>query len=161
MSQVVVNLNSLDRRESYAHGDRFAVEMGEVSLPLGLQKLGCTLHLVPPGKAAFPFHRHHGSDEMFLILSGEGEYRFGEDRIRVGAGDCLGAPAGGPAHQVINTGSEPLRYLGFSNNESFDIVEYPDSGKVGMRAGVKNNDRSTATYSARGRLSVADYWDGE
>jgi len=30
-----------------------------------------------------------------------------------------------------------------------------------MRAGVKNNDRSTATYSARGRLAAAHYWDGE
>ena len=160
MNQVLVNLDAL-AMERFSHGEKFAGQFGEVGRALGLEKLGCTLHVIPAGKAAFPFHRHHGNDEMFLILSGRGEYRFGDDRIAVKTGDCLGAPAGGPAHQIINTGSEPLRYLGFSNNESFDIVEYPDSGKVGMRAGVKNNDRATATYSARGRLAVADYWDGE
>jgi uncharacterized cupin superfamily protein len=160
MSQTVVNLERLEL-ESFSHGEKFAIAMGEVSRSLGLEKLGCTLHVVPPGKAAFPFHRHHGCDEMFLILSGNGEYRLGEERIAIRAGDCLGAPAGGVAHQIINTGTEPLRYLGFSNNESFDIVEYPDSGKVGMRAGVKNNDRSTATYLGRGWLKTADYWDGE
>ncbi len=160
MSQVVVNLDALEM-EDLSYGEKFSSQLGEVGRFLDLQKLGCMLHVVPPGKTAFPFHRHHGCDEMFVILSGNGEYRFGEDRIAVRAGDCLAAPAGGMAHQIINTGSEPLRYLGFSNNESFDIVEYPDSGKVGMRAGVKNNDRSTATYSARGRLAAAHYWDGE
>ena len=160
MSQVLVNLDALVM-ERFSHGEKFAGQFGEVGRALGLEKLGCMLHVIPAGKVAFPFHRHHGSDEMFLILSGRGEYRFGDDRIAVKTGDCLTAPAGGPAHQIINTGSEPLRYLGFSNNESFDIVEYPDSGKVGMRAGVKNNDRATATYSARGRLQLADYWDGE
>ena len=160
MSQVVVNLDALNMN-NLSHGEKFAGQFGEVGRALGLQKLGCTLHLVPPGKTAFPFHRHHGSDELFVILAGTGEYRFGEDRIAVKTGDCLAAPAGGMAHQIINTGNEPLRYLGFSNNESFDIVEYPDSGKVGMRAGVKNNDRATATYAARGRLAAADYWDGE
>jgi uncharacterized cupin superfamily protein len=160
MSRVVVNLDALEM-EDLSYGEKFASQLGEVGRFLDLQKLGCTLHVVPPGKTAFPFHRHHGCDEMFVILSGTGEYRFGDDRIAIKADDCLAAPAGGAAHQIINTGSEPLRYLGLSNNESFDIVEYPDSGKVGMRAGVKNNDRTTATYSARGRLAVAHYWDGE
>jgi Fe-S cluster assembly ATP-binding protein len=30
-----------------------------------------------------------------------------------------------------------LRYLGLSNNPPADVVEYPDSGKVGMRIGAK------------------------
>jgi uncharacterized cupin superfamily protein len=160
MSRAVVNFDALDM-ESFSHGEKFAGQFGGIGRALGLEKLGCTLHVIAPGKTAFPFHRHHGSDEMFVILSGAGEYRFGEERVAVRAGDCLGAPAGGPAHQIINSGSEPLRYLGFSNNEVFDIVEYPDSGKIGMWAGAKSNNRATATYSGRGRLAAADYWDGE
>jgi uncharacterized cupin superfamily protein len=160
MSKAVVNPFDLTLNP-LSHGATFAVETGEIGAALGLKKLGCMLHVVPPGKAAFPFHRHHASDEMFVILSGSGEYRFDAERIAVKAGDCLGAPAGGGAHQIINTGNEPLRYLGFSNNDSFDVVEYPDSGKVGIRAGIKNNDRSTATYRGLGRLEAADYWDGE
>jgi uncharacterized cupin superfamily protein len=160
MSKTVVNLSDL-KLDPLSHGEIFAVETGQVAKALGLGKLGCMLHVVAPGKAAFPFHRHHVSDEMFFILSGSGEYRFGEERIAVKAGDCLGAPSGGAAHQIVNTGGEPLRYLGLSNNESFDVVEYPDSGKIGVLAGIKNNDRGTATYRAMGRLETANYWDGE
>jgi len=149
--------------ERHAHGERFEVNVGEVGLALGLEGLGCMLHVVAPGKTAFPYHRHHVSDELFIILSGEGEYRIGEQRLPVRSGDCLGAPAGGEAHQIINTGREPLRYLGVSNNSPVEIVEYPDSGKIGLRAGVKASDPdySTATLRKRGWLKDADYWEGE
>ena len=53
------------------------------------------------------------SDELFIILEGEGTYRFGDESYPVKAGDVLGAPAGGSetAHQIINTGTVPLRYF--------------------------------------------------
>ena len=147
--------------KALSHSDKFAVQIGEVAEALGLTRLGCMLHVVPPGKIAFPFHRHHEADEMFVILSGHGEYRFGEQRLPVKAGDCLSAPAGGEAHQIINTGGVELRYLGFSNEVTSEVVEYPDSGKIGIRAGIRNHDLATTTFQARGRLSKAEYWDGE
>jgi uncharacterized cupin superfamily protein len=85
----------------------------------------------------------------------------GEERLSIRPGDCLAAPAGGAAHQIVNTGSGELRYLGFSNNADFDVVEYPDSGKVSVRAGMKDADPASATFAARGRLTPAEYWDGE
>ncbi len=147
--------------ETEAQGTRFAVRRGEIGQALGLSVLGCMLHVVPPGKTAFPFHRHHGCDEMFFIVSGEGEYRIGEKRLAVRAGDCLGAPAGGDPHQIVNTGTGELRYLGLSNNPAADLVEYPDSGKIGVRVGPKGIAFTDATFRARGRLALADYWDGE
>jgi uncharacterized cupin superfamily protein len=156
----VVNPAELELK-SLSHGDKFAVQIGEVAEALGLTRLGCMLHVVSPGKIAFPFHRHHEADEMFFILSGSGEYRFGNQRLSVKAGDCLSAPAGGEARQIINTGREELRYLGFSNEVTAEVVEYPDSEKIGIRAGIRNHDLATTTFNARGRLSKADYWDGE
>jgi uncharacterized cupin superfamily protein len=156
----IVNIVDVTLAQS-GYGMRFAVQTGEIGDALGLKSLGCMLHVVPPGKTAFPFHRHHGCDEMFLILSGAGEYRLGEQRLPVRAGDCLGAPAGGAAHQIINTGVEELRYLGFSNNGAADAVEYPDSGKVSVRVGAKGIYYGDATLKLRGRLTEADYWDGE
>ena len=147
--------------ETERHGARFEISRGEIGEALGLTVLGCMLHVVPPGKTAFPYHRHHGCDEMFFIVSGEGEYRLGEKRLPVRAGDCLGAPAGGEAHQIVNTGKGVLRYLGLSNNPAADLVEYPDSGKIGMRIGAKGIAFTDATFKARGRLALADYWDGE
>lgn len=159
-AQPIVNVADVALQES-GHGERFAVRIGEIGDALGLTNLGCMLHIVPPGKIAFPFHRHHGCDEMFVILSGTGEYRLGEERLPIRAGDCLGAPAGGAAHQIINTGAEELRYLGFSNNGAADAIEYPDSGKIGIRVGAKGISYTDATFKRRGRLTDADYWDGE
>jgi uncharacterized cupin superfamily protein len=158
--EAIVNLSDLPL-EQESHGTTFAVQTCEIGKVLGLYRLGAMLHVVPPGKAAYPYHRHHVSDEMFLILSGTGAYRIGERRIPVKAGDCLGAPAGGEAHQIINTGSEALRYIGFANSDHAEIVEYPDSGKIGMRAARTGSHHDNPTFKARGRLTTADYWDGE
>jgi uncharacterized cupin superfamily protein len=160
MSQPVVNLTDVPLDAEH-DGPRFALRSAEIGQALGLSTLGAMLHVVPAGKTAFPFHRHHGCDEMFVILTGSGEYRLGDRRIPVRAGDCLGAPAGGEAHQIINTGREELRYLGLSNNPAADLVEYPDSGKIGFRIGAKGIAYTDATIRGRGRLTSTDYWDGE
>jgi uncharacterized cupin superfamily protein len=143
------------------NGKSFVLKWGRVGPLLGLDGLGCAVHVVPPGKRAFPFHRHHVMDELFFIVSGAGEYRFGEETFPLRAGDIVGAPAGSKAHQIINTGSEDLRYLGISSMSSVDVVEYPDSKKVAVGAGIKNSDFKTATYVGMGRLAPADYYDGE
>jgi uncharacterized cupin superfamily protein len=149
---------------SYAdrgNGKQFVAKIARVGPQLGLAGLGCSVHVVPPGKKAFPFHRHHVMDELFYIISGSGQYRYGDETLPVRAGDLVGAPAGIKAHQLINTGGEDLRYLGISTGGSVDIVDYPDSNKVAMAAGVKNADFKTATYAAVGRMAKADYFDGE
>jgi uncharacterized cupin superfamily protein len=149
---------------SYAdrgNGKQFVVKIARVGPALGLTGLGCSVHVLPPGKKAFPFHRHHVMDELFYIVSGSGQYRYGEETLPVRTGDLVAAPAGTKAHQLINTGSEDLRYLGISSGSTVDIVDYPDSKKVAMAAGVKNADFKTATYAAVGRMTSADYFDGE
>jgi uncharacterized cupin superfamily protein len=101
---------------------------------------------------------------LFYIVFGRGEYRYGDETMPVRAGDIIGAPAGQKAHQLINTGSEDLRYLGISGNgaeNSVEVVDYPDSKKIGVAAGVKNADFKSATYAAMGRVTPADYFDGE
>jgi uncharacterized cupin superfamily protein len=143
------------------NGAVFAVKWGRVGPALGLKDLGCALHVVPPGKRAFPFHRHHVMDELFYVLSGEGEYRWGDKTYPIKAGDFVGAPAGVEAHQIINTGTGELRYLGISSNAGAEVVDYPDSGKVGVVAGIRDNDFTKATYRGLGRIAPADYWDGE
>ncbi len=143
------------------HGEKFAVRWGRAGPLLRLEGLGCAVHVVPPGKRAFPFHRHHVMDELFFIVSGEGEYRYGEDTFPLRTGDIVAAPAGTKAHQIINTGATELRYLGISSGGGVDLVDYPDSGKIAVAAGIKNGDFKTATYAGVGRMVRADYWDGE
>jgi uncharacterized cupin superfamily protein len=157
----VININDAALAER-GHAERFRVKWGRIGPQLGLSRIGCAMHVVPPGKRAFPYHAHHEADELFYILSGEGEYRYGEDIYHVRAGDLLGAPAGKTAHQIINTGTEELKYLGMSSMGSFDVVEYPDSGKFGVAAGIRNGDFKTASFVQMSRAGTPlGYWDGE
>ena len=100
MREVTLNLGDLPLQAS-GHGSRFEARSAELGVRLGLFGLGAALFEVPPGKVSGPLHRHHTSDEMFVILAGTGTYRYGGQRIAVRAGDCLAAPAAreDPAHE--------------------------------------------------------------
>jgi uncharacterized cupin superfamily protein len=143
------------------NGDSFVAKVGRAGPMLGSTGLGCSLTVVPPGKRAYPFHRHHVIHEMFYVLSGEGELRIGEERKPIRAGSLIASPAGAEAHQIVNTSSGELRYLAFSTIGEVDLVEYPDSNKVAGAAGVKNADFKTATVKFLTRVEPAGYYDGE
>lgn len=143
---------------------RFGATLCPIGQALGLTGLGLMLTEVPPGKRAYPFHNHLGNDEAFVILAGEGTFRFGGSEYPVKAGDVCGAPRGGPdtAHQLVNTGSVPLRYVSISTRNDPDVVEYPDSGKYAAIAVAPGPDFRNAHLRALGRAGESlGYWDGE
>ncbi|WP_317929819.1 cupin domain-containing protein [Halioxenophilus sp. WMMB6] len=148
--------------EPFAEGERFACADAGLSERLGLSQLGAAYCEVPPGKSACPFHVHHVEDELFIILSGSGRYRFGEQSFDVKAGDVLGAPHGGAdyAHQLINTGSEPLKYMAISSRSETEVCEYPDSGKF-LVASRRSLGRLNSFRFIGRQESNCDYWDGE
>ena len=67
------------------------------------------------------------------------------------------------AHQIINTGSTPLRYYGISTMSLADVCEYPDSGKFGVFSRHTRNPYDHATIRHLQHLDHkgVDYWDGE
>ena len=134
---------------------KFHVERGSLTERLGLTTLGINVTRVAPGKTGYPFHSHRCNDELFYILSGSGELRLGSERHSVKPGDVIGCPIGGAesAHQLINTGTEPLLYLSIASNLDPDICEYPDSQKIGVWV-------DKFSYLTRSNSPV-DYWDGE
>ena len=127
--QRIVNIAELALQDG-GNGKGFQAKLGRAGPLLGLKRLGCSLTVVPPGKRAWPFHRHHVTDELFYIVSGSGEVRLDDQTLAVRAGDLIASPAGAEAHQIINTGASELRYLAISDINTVDIIEYPDSGKV-------------------------------
>ena len=143
---------------------RFGAMIAPLSAALGLVGLGAMFVSVAPGKRAFPFHNHLGNDEMFVILEGEGTYRFGDAEYAVAAGSICAAPRGGPetAHQLINTGSKTLKYIGISTSNDPDIAEYPDSGKFAAMAIAPGPDFMHAHLKVVARREDGrDYWEGE
>ena len=156
----VVNLADVPLNDA-GNGKSFQARIGRIGPMLGLAGLGCTVTVVPPGKRAYPFHRHHVFSELFYVVSGTGEVRLDARVLPVRAGDLIACPAGAEAHQIVNTGRDELRYLAISDMAAVDVIDYPDSGKMAVAAGVKNGDLTTASYKALGRVTPADYFDGE
>jgi uncharacterized cupin superfamily protein len=141
-----------------SHGEKFAFKGRQLGVAAGSQKLGCTLYQIQPGKTGFPAHVHYANEEAIYILSGTGSLRLGSERHPVGAGDYVAMPAGGPAHQLFNTGTAPLEYLCFSTLISPEVVEYPDSNKVMARVGGPPTPVLREIYR---KGSGVDYYEGE
>ena len=164
MTKPIVNIADVPLREG-GNGGQFVARLGRVGPLIGASKLGCQLHIVPPSKKAFPRHAHHVNEEMFFILAGQGAYRLGEETYEIREGDVIGAPAGdaSTAHQIVNTGTSELRYLGFSTRLDPDVVEYPDSSKFAVASMVppdKGLMAARLAYIGR-REGSLDYFDGE
>lgn len=145
--------------------ERFDARMGFIGPRIGAQKLGCNITAVPPGKRAFPFHNHRVNEEMFFVLHGTGEVRIGESTYPIRTGDVIACPAGGKetAHQIINTGTDELRYLAVSTKLSPEIAEYPDTGKFGLLAEFPAGaDGQPQRFTFVGREGDSlSYWEGE
>jgi len=104
---------------------------------LGGEKLSCGLWELSPGKKSFPMHVHHVTEEALFVVSGRGQVRTPEGSSAIGPGDFVSFPAGGPAHQLVNDGAEPLVYVGIAATSGVDVVEYPDSDKVAVSVGPR------------------------
>jgi len=159
-AQRIVNLADLPLSDN-GNGKSFQAKVGRAAPLLGLKSIGCTLIVVPSGKRAYPHHRHHVGSELFYILSGSGSVRLDGETKPIRAGDLIGNPPGAEAHQIVNTGTQELRYLAFSDVNEVDVIEYPDSGKIAAAAGIKNGDFRKATIAKMGHLTPAGYFDGE
>lgn len=164
MSKPIVNIADLEMKLTQK-GSRFASAAGRIGGVVGMEALGAQYIVVPPGKIGFPFHSHRNNEEMFIILEGEGTFRKGAEQWPVRAGDVISAVAGdaSTAHQLINSGTNDLRYFAISTRNDPDICEYPDSGKFMVASGIPaGGGMMGAEFVLRGRDKPAlDYWDGE
>ena len=168
----VININDIElapRPKAYAAtgeaAERFDAKMGQVGPRIGSKLLGYNITAVPPGMRAFPFHNHQVNEEMFFILKGAGQLRFGKETYPVKEGDFISCPPGGSevAHQLINTGTEELRFLAVSTKVNPEIVDYPDTGRFGVMAFLaagEDGQPRNLLYVGDEKESL-DYWEGQ
>ncbi len=159
MPKPFMNLDEVEFDDVEENG-RFTSSRAQISDRIGARQLGYNLTVVPPGKTQCPLHSHHGEEEMFFILEGEGELRFGDQRHAIRAHDVIACPTGGPdvAHQIINTGTKTMRYLAVSTRCDLDACEYPDSGKVLV---VARRDGTSGLRKLFRAETTVDYYDRE
>ena len=171
MRKFIVNIHEVElapRPAAFAAtgpaAERYEARMAPLGSVVGARKLGYNITAVPPGKRAFPLHNHRVNEEMFLVLHGRGEVQVGSERYAIREGDLIACPPGGPdtAHQIVNTGSEELRYLAVSTRLTPEIAEYPTTGKFGVLAELEESDGRRQMFRFVGRAGdSADYWEGE
>ncbi len=148
----VVRTNEIAWANALARGD-----FAQRRKPLGGEKLSCSLWELAPGKKSFPLHAHLVTEEALFVVSGRAKVRTPEGLTEIGPGDYVSFPPGGPAHQLVNDGTEPLVYLGMSAASDVDVVEYPDSKKIASSVGAFPKAKR---WVFRER-DQADYFDGE
>jgi uncharacterized cupin superfamily protein len=172
MTKPIINIDDIElqpRPAAFAAtgsaAERFEARMGFIGPRIGARQLGYNLTAVPPGKRAFPCHNHRVNEEMVFILQGSGEVRIGENAYPIRTGDLIAFPAGGQetAHQIINCGTEELRYLAVSTRLSPELCDYPDSGKFGVLAELPPDAQGKPQrFMFVGREGDScDYWEGE
>jgi len=159
MVNPIMNLDDVQFDDIEDNG-LYTSKRGQISDHIGARKLGYNLSVLSPGKAQCPFHCHHGEEEMFLIIEGEGELRFGDKRYPIRKHDVIACPTGGPdvAHQIINTGRTTMRYLALSTFVDVETCEYPDSQKILIVAGPRGERGVRKMFRAE---NTVDYYDRE
>ena len=155
----LINVEDITEFKGHEHGT-FKAQYADVGGKIGAHQLGYNITIIPPGKKSYPFHNHHVSEEMFLILEGTGLLRFGENKYPLKKNDIVACPTGdrSVAHQIINDGNTDLKYLALGTKKPYDICEYPDSDKILSR--VSSEEDSKLWNMSKGNESY-EYFDGE
>ncbi len=145
-----------------AHGG-FAIRGTRVGAAAGAQRLGLSVYELAPGKRNMPYHAHFGIEELLIVLSGAPSLRGPGGQRELEPGEVVAFPIGRDgAHQLINNTDAPVRYLMASSSAPADLIEYPDSGKIGARGGGFGAVGAVAyTLSSAGQLGYFDGEDGD
>jgi uncharacterized cupin superfamily protein len=144
----IASLDQVPPSETHRGAARYKTRrIGEM---LGAQTTGLRHVRIAAHAKGTPHHCHGAEEELFVVLSGDGVVRLGDDRFDVRAGTVVARPPGtGVAHSFV-AGPNGLELLTWGTREPNEIVHYPDSDKVYLRG-----------VGVIGRLERCSYWDGE
>ncbi|MEM1275363.1 MAG: cupin domain-containing protein [Pseudomonadota bacterium] len=103
--------------------------LSPISRMVGMTACAVNLVRIAPGEQAFPLHVHHGEEEWTYVVSGTGEVILDQARHAMRTGDFVAFPPKGPAHAMVNTGSEDLVCLMGSDLTPTDVIDAPELGQ--------------------------------
>lgn len=130
----VVNVDDRTWEETRASDAHFLRK--NLARAAGAERLGCSLYELPPGGRDWAYHYHHGNEEAIFVLGGEGVLQSPDGDVPLKTGDYVALPAGPEhTHRVHNRSDGPLRFLCLSTMDEPDVVEYPETGRLGVFCG--------------------------
>lgn len=96
---------------SVADAFQFGAEKMKKNALFATERFFCDVYCFEPGQAQSG-HRHAGSDKVYYVLEGSGDFRVDDAARRLSAGAAVFCPAGAE-HAVANPGPERLVLLVF------------------------------------------------
>ena len=151
-----LNIAAPDFQCDAADPEGFKAGMVRTGPLLGAQQLGASVYELPPGQAICPYHYEYAEEEWLLVLQGRPTLRHPEGEVVLEPWDLVLFPTGPEgAHAVRNDTAETVRVLMFSTVRHPAATVYPDSDKIGVWTGNKDDDLMVR------RTSGVDYYDGE
>ena len=151
-------VNLTDPTFAYDTEDPSGYRSGMVRLgpELGAQQSGTSLYELPPGQALCPYHYEYGEEEWLLVVSGTPAVRDPDGTHALAPQDVVFFPRGPEgAHQIRNDSDTTVRVLMWSTVIAPTATVYPDSDKVAIWTGNREDDVIVQ------RSSKVDYWQGE
>jgi len=123
---------------------------------LGAKDTGTSVYELPPGQSVCPYHYEYGEEEWALVLQGRPTLRTPDGTEQLEPFDVVFFPMGpAGAHQIRNDTDATVRVLMWSTVVVPTATAYPDSDKVGIWTGVKEDDLMVL------RSSKVEYYEGE
>ena len=137
--------------EEFSHGERFGISYQVLSQFAGASQITVCMEVLSPGKQANQAHYHLLEEEHLLVLEGSMTVVLGEKSFVVGQGHYVCFPAGQKvAHSIKNHTDKPCRYLILGNVQKNDVMVYPDTGRVHVKA----------TGESYHSAPTMEYWEG-
>jgi uncharacterized cupin superfamily protein len=134
----------------------FRSGMSRLGPGLGAGRTGISVYELRPGQAVCPYHYEYAEEEWLLVLHGHPTLRHPDGEDRLDPWDVVWFQTGPEgAHGVRNETAEIVRVLMFSEVSYPAATVYPDSDKIGVWTGNRDDD-----LIAR-RSSAVEYFDGE
>ena len=134
----------------------FQAGMFRIGSLLGARTTGMSVYELPPGQAVCPYHYEYAEEEWVVALEGRPTIRTPEGSEELEPFDVAFFPRGPEgAHQVRNDSDRTARVLMWSEVVVPSATVYPDSDKIGVWTG--NRDDNVIVE----RSSRVDYYHGE
>jgi uncharacterized cupin superfamily protein len=134
----------------------FRAGMFRFGRDLGAVETGTSVYELPPGQAVCPYHYEYGEDEWLLVLDGRPSVRTPDGVEQLEPWDVMFFPKGRDgAHQVRNDSDATARVMMWSQIVYPSATAYPDSDKVGVWTGIREEDVMVE------RSSKVEYYHGE
>jgi uncharacterized cupin superfamily protein len=105
------------------------------------RETGVSIYELPPGQAVCPYHYELSEEEWVLALAGRPSVRTPDGVEQLEPFDLAFFPKGeGGAHQIRNDTDEIARVVMWSTVAYPSVTAYPDSDKLAVWTGIREND---------------------